>query len=987
MKLKKIVIKKLLPAMLFVLVGFTTFGQKTITGTVTGFDGEAIPGVSVLVKGTTTGTMTDAFGKYSVAVPNEATTLVFSYIGMKTQEKPIEGNVVDCVLNFDDSELAEVVVIGYGEVKKKDATGSVTTVSSDDFNKGAITSPQDLLIGKTAGVQITTGGGAPGEGSVIRIRGGSSLSASNDPLIVIDGIPIDNNGVAGMRNALNAINPNDIESFTVLKDASATAIYGSRASNGVIIITTKKGKLGNPFKINYNGVFSYNTIAGKIDVLSADEFRSIIEERFGVTDTAYTLMGDANTDWQNVIFQNSFGQDHNVSFSGAYKILPYRVSLGYSDKNGTLKTGKFNRMTGAVNLTPSFFDNYLNVSLNLKGMNIKNAFANQGAIGSALAFDPTQEVYDSESPYGGYFVWQTNEGTPNGLAPANPLSLLEMQSNNSDVNRYLADIKLNYKLHFFPDINLTLNAATDRSETSGELLTSDKAPYAYDSDNGGGYKGIYQQSKSNDLLDFYANYNKDFKNIDGKLDFMAGYSYQHFINQGMSFGTNYAENDTITDSDYYSENVLISFFGRVNFSLKDKYLFTFTLRRDGTSRFSPENRWGTFPSGAFAWKIKNENFLKDINLISDLKLRLGYGITGQQNIGSGDYPYLARYTYSNDFAKYLFGNTYYTMLRPEGYNENIKWEETETYNIGLDYGFLKGKLIGTIDAYYRKTNGLLNVIPIPAGSNFTNQILSNVGNMENKGIEFSITDRILTKKDMSWELSFNTTYNKTLITKLTAFEDTAYQGVRVGGITGGTGGLLQIHSVGYAPNTFFVYEQVYDENGKPIEGLYVDRNEDGVINDEDKYRYNDPTADFFFGLSSRFNYKNWDFSFSSRANIGSYVYNNVSSDKGVYSRLFHSTYFLSNIDRSVFDTNFENGQYYSDYYIENASFFRMDNISLGYTFNKIMKNKMDIHLSATVQNAFLITGYSGLDPEVFGGIDSNIYPRPRTFILGVNIDF
>ena len=986
MKLKKIVIKKLLPAVIFVLVGFTTFGQKTITGTVTGNDGEAIPGVSVLVKGTTSGTMTDALGKYSLAVPNEATTLVFSYIGMKTQEKTIEGNVVNCVLSIENSELAEVVVIGYGQVKKEDATGSVQSVSSEDFNKGAITSPQELLVGKSAGVQITTGGGAPGEGATIRIRGGSSLSASNDPLIVIDGVPVDNNGVAGMRNPLNIVNPNDIETFTILKDASATAIYGSRASNGVIIITTKKSKVGNTFKINYNTVLSYSTLDGKNDVLNADEFRSVIEERFGKEDTAYALMGDANTDWQKVIFQNAFGQDHNLNFSGAYKTLPYRVSLGYSDKNGTLKTGKFSRMTGAINLNPSLLNNHLNVNINLKGMSIKNHFADQGAIGNALAFDPTQDVYNSESPYGGYFVWTGIDGSPNTLAPQNPLALLEMHSNVSNVNRVLGNVKLNYKLHFLPDLNMILNLATDRSETSGEIDNPENAPFDYDALVGGGYKGNYLENKSNDLLDFYANYNKKF-DFGGKLDFMTGYSYQHLIGKGSSFGTNFIETDTVTNSDYYNENVLISFFGRMNFTLKDKYLFTFTLRRDGTSRFSPENRWGTFPSGAFAWKIKNESFLKDVSLISDLKLRLGYGITGQENIGSGNFPYLARYTYSNNFATYLMGSAYYTMLRPEGYNESLKWEETETYNVGFDFGFLKNKIIGTLDAYYRKTNGLLNVIPVSAGSNFTNEILSNVGNMENRGIEFSITDRIITKEDMTWEVSFNATYNKTLITKLTAFEDTSYQGVRVGGIEGGTGGLLQIHSVGYAPNSYFVYEQVYDADGNPIEGLYVDRNEDGIINDDDKYRYKNPTAEVYLGLSSRFSYKNLDASFSSRASIGNYVYNNVYSNRGTYNSLFHSTYFLSNVNSNVLETNFVNGQNYSDYYIENASFFKLDNFSIGYMFNKVLKDKLNIHVSATVQNVFTITKYSGLDPEVFGGIDNNIYPRPRIFMLGINMNF
>ncbi len=990
MKFKKLFVYKLLSILFFVLFINFTYAQKNISGTVIGSGGDGIPGVSVLIKGTTVGTMTDSNGRYTLTVNDDATTLVFSYIGMATQEVTINGNVVNCELEFNDTELSEVVVIGYGEVKKKDATGSVTAVSSDDFNKGAITSPQDLLIGKTSGVQITTSGGAPGDGAVIRIRGGSSLSASNDPLIVIDGMPVDNNGVAGMRNPLNVINPNDIETFTILKDASATAIYGSRASNGVIIITTKKGKVGRPFKVNYNGLFSYNTIAKKINVLNADEYRSLIKEQFGETDTAYLMLGNEKTDWQDVIFKNSFGHDHNVSFSGAYKVLPYRVSLGYSSKEGTLKTGTFDRITGGLSFNPSLLNNHLNVNFNIKGMNVKNKFANQGAIGSALAFDPTHSVYDKGNSFGGYYTWMKNDGTtPNDLAPVNPLALLELHDNNSSVNKIIGNIQLDYKLHFLPNLKAVLNIATERSETAGSIVTQENASYSYDAIKGNGYKGFYTQKKKSDLLDLYFNYVKNIENLNHKIDFTAGYSWQYFINEGTDYGNNFAETDTTRNivNDYISENYTIGLFGRLNYTIQNKYLFTFTLRRDATSRFSPENRWGTFPSGAFAWKISEEEFLKKSNLISDLKLRFGYGKTGQQNIGSGDYQYLARYTYSNEFAQYLMGNTYYTMLRPEGYNENLKWEETTTLNAGIDFGFVKDKIIGTIDVYSRKTNDLINYIPVPAGTNTTNWILSNVGNLENKGLEFSVTDRIISKKDMSWEASFNITYNKTKITKLTAFADTSYKGVDIGGISGGTGQTIQKHAVGFDPNTFFVFEQVYDIDGNPIEGLYVDRNEDGIINDEDKYKYKKPASDIYFGISSRLNYKNFDFSFSGRANFGNYVYNNVNSNNAAYNNLLHSSFFLSNLNSSALNTKFENGQQYSDYYIEDASFFKMDNISIGYRIQQLFLEKLNIHLSMTVQNVFTITKYSGLDPEVFGGIDNNIYPRPRTFIFGVNIDF
>lgn len=974
-------------AFLFLFTANTeSFAQKKVTGNVSSTDGLPLPGVSIIVKGTSTGTMSDSKGNYELQVPNQKNTLVFSFIGMKTQEMQITGDVINCVLEEDAVGVEEIVVIGYGTVKKEDATGSVTSVSSDDFNKGAITSPQDLLTGKTAGVQITSSGGAPGSGSTIRIRGGSSLSASNDPLIVIDGMPIDNGGVAGMRNPLNLVNPNDIETFTVLKDASATAIYGSRASNGVIIITTKKGKKGKPFKINYNGVFSYNTLAKKTSVLTADEFRKVVKERYGETDTAYQMLGNANTDWQNEIFQNSIGHDHNINFSGSTAFLPYRVSVGYSDQEGILKTGKLQRTTAAITLNPSLLDNHLNINFNVKGMNIDNHFANTGAIGAATMMDPTQEVNDSESKFGGYFTWITNEGKPNTLAPKNPVSLLMMNENVSNVKRILGNAQFDYKLHFFPDLKANLNVAYDYSSSTGYSKTPADAPFSYDEQNGGGYDGIYDEQKKNELIDFYLNYAKKFSS--NKIEFMAGYSWQHFHIQGSSFGTNAAGTDTTNVlNDYITENYLVSFFGRLNYSYDDKYLLTFTLRNDGTSRFAPENRWGLFPAAAFAWNIKNEGFLKESSVFSAMKLRLGYGITGQQNIGVGDYPYLARYTYSQDGAYYLFDGDTIRTARPEGYNNRLKWEETTTYNAGLDFGFLRDKITASVDVYYRQTSDLLNVIPVPAGTNFTNLILSNIGDLENKGVEFSLSYRPIVTKDLFWELGFNITYNKGKITKLTATEDTTYLGVETGGISGGEGNNIQMHSVGYSPNTFFVYEQVYDNEGKPIEGLYVDRNGDGAITTDDKYYSENPAADIFLGFSSKLTYKNFDFSFSGRANFNNYVYNNVSSNTGIYVNTFHPTYYLLNLNSSVLDNNFEEAQYFSDHYIENASFMKIDNVSLGYTFNEIMQGRINMNISVTMQNVYTLTKYSGLDPEISYGIDNNIYPRPRVFLLGINLTF
>ncbi|MDA3816318.1 MAG: SusC/RagA family TonB-linked outer membrane protein, partial [Prolixibacteraceae bacterium] len=668
-------------------------------------------------------------------------------------------------------DIGEIVVIGYGQVKKEDVTGSVSAVTSDDFNQGNITSPQELVSGKVAGVQITSGGGAPGSGSTIRIRGGSSLSASNDPLIVIDGVPIDNDDVSGMRNPLNTINPNDIETFTVLKDASATAIYGSRASNGVILISTKKGKAGQGLKVSYTGKVSVGTRTGEIDVLDANEFKEIINE-LDLSEKASALTGDANTDWQSEIFQTSISTDHNIGLSGSINNLPYRASVGYSNQQGLLKTSSLERFTGSINLNPSFFENHLNVNANIKGMYVNNQFADEGAIGNAIGFDPTQTVYSDNEEFGGYFTWQQPNGAPNTVAPANPLAMLEMREDISTVMRSIGNIQFDYKFHFLPELKANLNMGYDYSKSEGDVWVSEDASWMYDAVNGGGEDRYYTQDKRNELLDFYLNYATDIDAIDSRIDVMGGYSWQHCYRENYTEAYNIAGTKTIYEPNYDpTEYYLVSFFGRVNYTLKNRYLATFTLRNDGTSRFSEDTRWGLFPSVALAWKIKEESFLKDNDAISELKLRLGWGVTGQQNIGQGNYPYLARYSLSMNNASYLFGNEFVNTLRPDGYDANIKWEETTTYNIGIDYGIFNNRISGTLDLYQRNTNDLLNEIPVPAGTNFTNQLLTNIGNMENRGVEFSINGGIISTEDMLWEVGFNVSYNENKITKLTTSSD------------------------------------------------------------------------------------------------------------------------------------------------------------------------------------------------------------------------
>jgi TonB-dependent starch-binding outer membrane protein SusC len=969
----------------FVFLTVQTFAQdRTITGKVTAqSDATPLPGVNVLIKGTTNGTTTDMNGTYTLQVaPN--TTLVFSYIGFTTQEVAVgTQSTLDVALADDVQALAEVVVVGYGTQKKEDLTGSIAAISQESFNKGQVTTPEQLLVGKVAGVQITPGG-APGSGSRIRIRGGSSLNASNDPLVVIDGVPVDNAGISGSANPLSLINPNDIESFNILKDASATAIYGSRASNGVIIITTKKGRQGDKIRVDFSSLASISTNANKIDILSADEFRAVVNERGSAAQKE--LLGNASTNWQDLVYRNAFSTDNNLSISGSYKFLPYRLSVGYLNQDGILKTSNFQRTSAAINLTPSFFNDHLKVSLNLKGSLTNNQFANEGAIGSAIAFDPTQPVY-AENNYGGYFEWTNANGTPNTLAPRNPIGLLEQNDDQSEVKRSIGNLQLDYKFHFFPDLRANLNLGYDISDSDGSRFQPASSASVF---NQGGSRTQYAQSRNNKLLDFYLNYVKEVPSLASKFDVTAGYSYQDFIRESPSFAGLNANGDIVPGQEadpfpFKTQNTLIGLFGRLNYTFRDKYLLTATVRRDGSSRFAEGNKWGTFPSLALAWKLNEESFLKNINAISELKLRVGYGITGQQDIG-GDYPYLARYTYSDQTSQYQFGNQYYLTLRPEGYDANIKWEETTTINPGLDFGFLDGRITGTLDYYFKKTKDLLAVIPVPAGSNLTNRILTNVGNIENKGLEAALNFTAINTEKLKWDVGINATYNTSKITNLSKTQDNSSVGIQVGGIGGGVGNTIQIHTVGYRPFSYYVYQQVYDESGKPIEGLYVDRNKDGAVNNQDLYRYKNPEANVFFGLNSQVTYGKFTAGFVLRGSIGNYVYSNVKSGNGVYRNITYPNY-LTNLSSNVLETNFNNNQFFSDYYIENASFLRMETVNFAYSFGRIFNDKADLRLSANIQNAFVITKYSGLDPEIAGGIDNNFYPRARIFSLGVNVGF
>ena len=1001
-----------LKALLTLLVGlFLSIGafaqQIAVKGHVKDTTGEPVIGANVLVKGTTNGTITDFDGNFMLNVPKDA-ILSVSFVGYKSAEVKAASTVM-VTLEDDSQVLDAVVVIGYGSVKKNDMTGSVTAIKPDKLNKGLITNAQDMMTGKIAGVSVISKGGAPGEGATIRIRGGSSLTAENDPLIVIDGLAMDNKGVKGLANPLSMVNPNDIESFTVLKDASATAIYGSRASNGVIIITTKKGQAGARPTISYDGNVSVSTVKSTVDVMDGDQFRSFIKDIWGEDSEAYSKLGNANTDWQKEIFRPAVSTDHNLTISGGLKNMPYRVSFGYTNQNGIVKTSKFERYTASVSLAPSFFEDHLKINANLKGMIAKNRYADGGAVGSAVSFDPTQSVR-SDDPYhqyyfDGYFQWNTDASslnddtwkrTFNGNAPGNPVALLEEKDDRAISKSLIGNLELDYKFHFLPDLHAHVNGGMDLS--TGKQYT-DVSPYSSTNDYYGSY-GWEQKDKYNLSLNAYLQYSKDFTDKH-RFDVMAGYEWQHFHDTSdqeywglYPLSNNVVENRgqryNNTSSGSATESYLVSFFGRVNYTLLDRYLFTATVRQDGSSRFHKNNRWGLFPSFALGWKLKEEAFLKDVDVLSDLKLRLGYGITGQQNINSGDYPYLAVYETNKDGAYYpILGEG--TTYRPNAYNPDLKWEKTTTYNVGLDFGFLNNRINGAVDYYYRKTTDLLNSVFVSAGTNFKNKVLSNVGSLENSGIEFSINSKPVVTTDWTWDLGFNITYNKNEITKLTTGDSENYYVAAGDNIGGGRDMKAMAHAVGHPASSFYVYQQVYDENGKPIENEFVDRNGDGTINGDDRYFYKKPTADVLMGLTSRLSYKSWDFSFSLRASLNNYVYNSVEAGgsdcnpTSVYSFGALNNRPLMGVANNIQSKN--DNTLLSDYFVQNASFMKCDNITLGYSFKKLFGAPIGGRVYAAVQNVFTITKYKGLDPEVEKGLDNNIYPRPLTTLIGLSLNF
>lgn len=1004
------ILRMILPFLMGIFLSSGVFAQQlTVKGHVKDVKGEPVIGASVLVKGTTIGTITDFDGNF-VLNASQNSILEISFIGYKNVEVKAASTVM-VIMQEDAVLLDEAVVIGYGVVKKSDATGSVTAIKPDKISKGITISAQDMITGKIAGVNVTSNGGKPGDGGFIRIRGGSSLAASNDPLIVIDGLAMDNDGIKGMSNALAMVNPNDIETFTVLKDASATAIYGSRASNGVIIITTKKGASGSKPQVNYDGYVSFGVKRNKVDVMNGDEYREYINQLYG--DDLPHELGKASTDWQDEIFHTAVSHDHNVTVSGGLKNLPYRVSFGITNQQGIIKTSEFDRYTASVSLTPSFFNEHLKFNINAKAMYAKNRYADTGVLGSAIAMDPTRPVRaDGYEKFGGYWQWTSNSEYKDpdwplavtSLAVQNPVAMLKLKNDRAKSSSFIGNAEVDYKFHFLPDLHVHANIGGDYSEGTQKIIYS---PYSF-SNHYYGRNEKQQTWKYNVSANAYLQYKK--KINDHFIDVMAGAEQQHFHRTGHTFekGTypQTGEPYDVKDMRYGLHNSLVSYFGRLNYSFLDRYLLTATIRQDGTSRFSKAdgNRWGTFPAFALGWKIKEESFLKNVDFLSDLKLRLGWGVTGQQNIGN-DFDYLPLYVTNKEGAYYMFGNDVVSTMRPEAYNSKLKWEETTTWNAGLDFSFLNGRISTSIDYYYRTTKDLLNRVKIAAGTNFSNMLIKNIGTLENHGIEFSINAKPIVTNDLIWNVDYNITYNKNKITKLAGSDDKDYY-VATGDISSGTGSRIQAHQLGYPAYSFRVYQQVYDEKGKPIENLFVDRNGDGMINDADKYLYKKAVPDVTMGLTSKLIWRNWDFSFALRASFNNYVYNDIIAGRANVSSnaMWSNSGFYSNRPVEAVKLGFQGvGDFYmSDYFIQNASFVRCDNITLGYSFKTLGING---RIYTTVQNPFVITKYDGLDPEIgystkndrqaFGsvdavdgcGVDRNLYPRPVSFLLGVSFQF
>lgn len=971
--------------LLLFLLPFCVFAQNTISGVVLEKGTkQPIPGVNIKVSGTNSSTSTDFDGKFQLSGVKADSKITFSYTGYTTQTIAVAGQKnITVSLEEDNNQLKEVVVqVGYGSVKKKDATGSVTALSTKDFNKGNNITTENLLNGRVAGLTVNSTG-APGSSSQIRIRGGSSLFASNDPLIVIDGLPLDNTTNTGASSFLASLNPATVESITVLKDASASAIYGSRASNGVIIITTKKGS--KTLSVDYNVQYAAGTLIKTVDVLSADEFRSVIADR---RSDDLDKLGTANTDWQKAIYRNTGTVDQSLAVRGSlFNIIPTSLTLGNTDQQGLRLTNNFKRNTVGLVMNPTFLDNHLKLRLSANYTNEINRFTD-AVEGSAIGFDPTQPIKVEGAPYGGYFEYTTGVDA-NGNYPLvstaarNPVSQLLNTNDRGTNDRIFGNFEIDYKFHFLPALRAVVNVGYDESNGDRRRLVGADAGSAPSNNNiPYGTNEYTEATRKNKLLDTYLVYNKTFNALN--FEMTGGYSYQKF--QSSKFETGNILNpdlpSTYPETTLDTDVVLLGFFARTNLNFRDKYLLTLSYRRDGSSRFEEANRWGNFPSVAFAWKIK-EDFFKESTVLSDLKLRLSYGITGQQDIPEPN-GYLQKYQLGGGNSEYYFGESPIPVALPSKRTNNLKWEETTSYNAGLDFGFLNNRLSAGLDVYYKESKDLLVNAAISDGSNFSNRVYQNVGSFTTKGVEFTLNANAVKTENFNWNMNFNIAKFERRIKNLVNGSD-----IFLGDNIAGTGTPGQIFREGYTPYSFYVYKQLYNNEGKPIEGAFADLNGDNIRNDADKYIYNNPDPDFTLGFASNMNYKKFDFSFNLRASIGNRIYNAVDASRAQYDAMENGGV-LSNVPSQITETNFQttSNVVLSDLYIENASFLKMDNVTLGYTLNNWLNSKASLRISTGVQNVFVITKYSGLDPEITNnGVDKTIYPRQRSILFGLNLKF
>lgn len=969
--------------LIFLAAPFTFALPSLVTGTVTDDSGEPLTGATVMVEGTSIGAVTDLDGNFQLNVPEGKKSLLVSYIGYNNQTVEITSSHLNIVLKQNQEILDEVVVIGYGTRRKEDLTGAVSTVSEKDFNKGMISSPEELINGKIAGVQITNGGGSPSSGSTIRVRGGASLNASNDPLIVLDGVPMEVGGsVSGSGNFLTLINPNDIESMTVLKDAASTAIYGSRASNGVIIITTKKGK-GNGTRVSFQTTNSLSHKTKTSDMLSTDEFVNMVR-KFG-SDRQISLLGSSRTDWNNEIFHTAFGTDNNLSVTGKISSwLPYRIALGAYYQEGILKTDEVKRFTGNINLSPSFINNELRFQLSLKGTFSQNRFADTNAIWGGATLNPTIPVYSETEAFGGFNEAVDANGIPVTGALANAAGRLYQYKSTSDVGRFIGSLDIDWSLRWVEGLKLHATGGYDWSKGKGHIFVPAEA-FSYFTTGGRDYT-YGPQTNHNELLTIYANYNREFEAISSQIEATVGYDYQYWKYATPFYAEyNVAGEPQSTSAATDQRHSLISYYGRLNYTFLNRYFLTATIRWDGSSRFAKDNRWGTFPSIALAWRISQEKFMeRAAGWLNDLKLRASFGVTGQQD-GIDNYGYIPVYTPGLDGAQYQFGGIPVYTYRPEAYNPDLKWETTDSWNFGLDLTFLNNRLNFSADYYTRKTKNLLATVPVPAGTNFDKLMLENVGNVDSKGLEMALTARVISSENWDWTISANAAWQNVRIKNLTLTPGAPSPDTGVGPWIDAY--QMQVFSTDYAPYSFYLYKQLYDENtGKPIEGLYADLDGDGLITDKDRYHCHSPAPDWILGLSTTLKYKGWSLSTSLRANLGGYIFNGMAMNTGAWETMSYNDFQLNNLNRSFLDTGFQRRQYLSDYYLENASFLKMDNLQLSYDFGEVYKS-LHLYVSAMVQNVFTYTKYKGVDPEVASGVDTAIYPRPRTYSMTIGLNF